>query len=401
MSLQNSGATPAAGHGTPAATPQTVSPAARPSEEPSQAARVAAIRDFLKPPTPVAETAPSPTPETAEAEAGSPAAEAEPGVPDEIDLSQPDSETEQNADKETTEPEEPEPTEGSDRKELPKWVKDRIAKTKGQRDAARQELETYKARVAELEAKAAQQPPAEEVPAPPPPAEAGPLAGITDPKVLEQKRSGAKETVQLVEELMDQLMDEPDAVERQLRDAGVKLAAGDEPWTTKQMREYLRGVRRTADQVLEAVPRRQQFLRDEGAALDAVLKSSPDLSSSDSPFRKTWMTVANDPGFRALRATDPNWPIHARRYALGVLAEQQQGGTKTAPAAGQTRSVTVPKAPRPVAETPRAQATGAEQGDVQEAQIRQRAASPNATPEDRRALIRLELRKASPGQRNG
>jgi hypothetical protein len=395
MSLQTTGATPAAGNGTPAATPQTAAPASEPSKEPSQAARVAAIRDFLKAPAPAAQPTEPTTPETTEAEQGSPAAEAETGVPDETDLSQPDSAlAEQNADKDTDETDSPEANDGNARKELPKWVKDRIAKTKGQRDAARQEAEALKARIAELEAKASQpETKAPETPPTPPPAEAGPLASITDPKALEQKRTEAKGTLQVAEDLLDQLMDEPHAVEAQLREAGVKLAPGDEPWTGRQMREYLRGIQRKAEQVLEAVPRRQQFLRDESAALDAVLKSSPELSSSDSPFRQTWMQVANDPGFRALRSTDANWPIHARRYALGVLAEQQQGGA--APTATPAKSAPVqPKVPKPIAAMPRAQVTTAEPGDVQEAQIRQRAASPNASEADRRALIRLELRKS-------
>jgi hypothetical protein len=398
MTMQNTGETPAAGNGTPAATPQTAAPATEPSKEPSQAARVAAIRDFLRAPAPAAQPTEPNTPETAEADQGSPAAEVETGVPDETDLSQPDSATaEPNADKDTAETDGPEPTEGGARKELPKWVKDRIAKTKGQRDAARQEAETLRARVAELEAKASQPETQPQTPPPPPPAEAGPLAGITDPKALEQKRTEAKGTLQVVEDLLDQLMDEPDAVEAQLREAGVKLAPGDGAWTGKQMREYLRGVQRQAGQVLEAVPKRQQFLKDEGAALDAVLKASPELSKSDSPFRQTWMKVANDPGFRALRATDANWPIHARRYALGVLAEQQQGGN--APTATPAKSAPVsPKVPKPIAAMPRAQVSTTEPGDAQEAHIRARAARPDASEADRRALIRLDLRKSRPGQ---
>lgn len=400
MATQTSGATPAAGAPVPAATKTTApatagNPGATPAEPAAPVgakSRQETIVGWLRggsPSAPAADPNPddaSPEPgiDPGEPAQGQPAGDPEDGTPPEVP-SQPEDHSDDDDGEETP-----------GKQPLPKWVGDRIAKTKAQRDKAkaeaaneRQQRQALEAKVAELEAKT--KTPAE------PSAPVGPAAEldtVTDLAVLRERHEQAQSTVEQVEQLLEDTMDRPEAVLKTLREAGV-IKPEEQDWDVPAMRQYLRQVKSGAAAVLKAAPKRAQFLHQESATLDAVLKTEPKLAEESSDIRQAFIKVRDDPRFAAFRRGNPDWPEIALTIAHGGIRRFNTGQhSAPAPAPGAQPKPTLPKVPSLPRAGSRAPAAADASGAEAE-QLRQKAVSSGGSREDRVAWIKRGLAGAA------
>ncbi len=400
------GVTPAAGATVPEATKTTATPApagppgatpakpALPSEAPSVADRKKAMlkqssqQDWRQPPKPDPAPKPETGPETADPASGLPAGESEDGTPTEDVLSHPGdkAKTEDLTDAELDALETGD--EGQPKTPKPKWENERVAAARQQRDKAkareakeREARQALEAEVIVLRAKAGGK-------AADAPAKADDLDGVTDVTVLRERHEQAAHLVDEVEALLDDTHDRPEQVLAALRAAGV-LKDGEADWEPAAMRDYLRKVRADAQQTLKAAPKRAQFLHQESAAIDEVLKAEPELAKADSAVHQAFQAVRDEPSFAEFRRRDSRWPGVALRLALGELAlrQRREAAAPTAPAApAKPRLPAVPALPKAGQRAP-----GAPPADAAEAEVVKRGMSPGASEAERLAAKRRML----------
>lgn len=264
----------------------------------------------------------------------------------------------------------------------PKAAVDRLQRRTAQRDK-------LKAKVAELESQLAeakkpsdpkdgqdgQQPAA--VPGVDP---KDPLSALNDPNEIAEASRSASRTAAYVNDLLDQLHDDPDGVATALEKAGIKL----DEYTVPAMRAKLREFRLDATKVIESAPKRLQYLRDESFAISKATELMPELAKPDSERAKSVQEVLRQ--YPQLRQR-PDWAYHATVYALGwELA--QKAGTKPTPEVKPKEALPAPPKlpgvgnaakPAPTSQKARIDA------------LRQRAFAPGSTEKDRVAFTKACL----------
>lgn len=276
----------------------------------------------------------------------------------------------------------PDGDESQPRQQWPKSAVDRIQRHKRQRDEARDRVKALEAELAAAKAQGAQ---AGQQPAPEDDAKAAahPEVAGEDPARITERLEQARHTVNAVEDLLDQLHDDPEAVEQQLRQHKVELSE----YTPAEMRKFLRRVRASEREVMEAAPRRIQFLRDEHSALQRAVEVIPELKDPESPrFKRVQEVVRQYPALKQR----PDWAYHAAVYALGFEALEAQQAKASAPA---------PKpGPKPLPAPPKVPGAGTAKPTTSTSQearleaLRQKAYGPDGTRADRDAYAAALLR---------
>lgn len=224
----------------------------------------------------------------------------------------------------------------SDKGQWPQSAVERVKKLKEQRRQAREELEQLKSKVQTLETQV-QAPKPTDVSATP--TADDPLAHITHPDEIRAERTKAEGLMEHVEELLDDLHDDPQSVEERLKKAKVNIGVPEDQWTPKDMRDWLKSVRADAQRVVRAAPKREEFLVKESQAVDYVGKNFPTYADPASDDFKLAASVIKE--FPELRKR-PDWMMHAVIYAQGYKALQ----AKVAPAAAKRPAANPPPAPR-------------------------------------------------------
>lgn len=248
---------------------------------------------------------------------------------------------------------------------------DRLQRRTRQRDQARQELERTKTELAELKRKGAQQQP--EVPQGP----AGDFAELgNDLNQIERRLQEAQGYVKTANDLLDDLRDDPEGVAQRLQAAGVKL----DEYTPAAIRKYLKEVRDQESRVVEAVPRRKEFLQKEAAAINRAREIMPELADPNSDrFKAVSEVIRQYPQLRQR----PDWAFHATIYAMGheAFAKMQGGGAAPAAAAPKPAPKATPPPPKlPGASTAQPASTPTKESRIES--LRQKAFAPGATKED-------------------
>lgn len=281
---------------------------------------------------------------------------------------------------------EPETTSEPDDKPLhgqwPKAAVERVRKLKDQKQALKAEiakrdqaLESVQAEVRELR-QAIQKSADGKAPT------QDQLGNEVDPDVIQTRAAEAENVVAWADDLLDDLPTDPDRVSSMLEAEGLK--APDGVWTEKAMRDAIRGIKANARQVVQAAPKRLEFIRREDQALTTAMQLEPQLADPESPIAKQVAAViAARPAFRDM----PDWPLFVTAGLVGLQVLQERRQKPAKPAAAATPKP-VPKAPR-LPGAPRSSMANTQVSEVDV--IRERALKPGATREDRRALIKAQL----------
>ena len=274
----------------------------------------------------------------------------------------------------------------------PKQAVERVRKLKDQKQQLKSQLAERESTLSRLEAenrelRGAGEKPAGGTKAP----TREPLAGVTDPKVIQQKAEEATQVVNWAEDLLDVVTDDPEQVSAALEAEGLKAPEGG--WSAEAMRQALRGIRSNARSLVQSAPKRLEFIQREDQSLAAAISLAPDLEDPESDLAKrVHATVANRPFVKQ----EPDWPILALAAVVGiqVLQERQKAGqaakagATATPAAPAKQVARAPKMPG----APRSNVAAAQSSEVDV--VRERALRPGATREDRRAYVRATLEKS-------
>lgn len=233
--------------------------------------------------------------------------------------------------------------------ELQKVIDKRIGKEVGKRKALEEQLTTAQQAREQLETELQTLKSGQPQAAAPVATAANPLAGIHSPQQLQQKADEAEGTVALVDNLAADLEADPDAVEAQLRQAGVKLTnkSGEEDYSPGNMKRYLLKVKGSAEAIVRKhVPARQQFLQQVGQNFQETLKVMPELNDVKSPRHKMALEISK--AFPTIME-NPNWPRLIAAQVFGM--EQLEKSSKPAAPATTVKKKPVP----PQIPTPKAQ----------------------------------------------
>lgn len=161
-----------------------------------------------------------------------------------------------------------------------------------------------------------------------------PLAGVQTPQDLERAATNAESVLDWCDEQLSRLRRNPQAVEAQLKKAGVKLAGEDgaEDYSPESMEEWLERTRKRADKTLRVhVPRKQEHIKQSAEFDRKAAEVFPWFKDPKSEQYKTAMAVVKTlPEIKRL----PHWKITAGVYVLGIekLKELQAAAAKQAAA---------------------------------------------------------------------
>ena len=247
-------------------------------------------------------------------------------------LSQEESETESE---EEAAPEEPEPQLGE--QDQPEWLQRRIDRFTRKLRLAEEERDELEKEVQSLRSQVEQVPAAVQQ-------NGNPVAHIRSERELNDVASLAERRLEFAEEMEDRLLDNPEAVEKILRQQNVELTDndGDEDFSSTRMTRFIRQIRRDSTNKLNRwVPTRQAELRQAKEFNAQAEKLYPWLKNEDSKEMQLFQQVlAASPQ----AAYAPNYKLELARYVRGYMAEVN----------GQTKSKVAPKKVSPEPGTPKA-----------------------------------------------
>lgn len=224
---------------------------------------------------------------------------------------------------------------------LPKWVPKRLSKLKDQRDTERKRVKELEQRLQEAESKTAEPKPqtAEE------PKSNEPLADLTDPKQIQAEVERVTSVANEIEKLLDEQLEDHDAVVAKLRLWKVNVGDEEENWSPKGVREFLKGLRDNARKTAEAGPKRLEFLQKESQSISAAIQLLPQLKDASSEETKIVMQLVREhPPLRQR----PDWPVQAAIYAMGFQQYKKLNGdprATSAPSESKSTTKPMPKVP--------------------------------------------------------
>ena len=250
-------------------------------------------------------------------------------------LSQEESETESEVEAK------PEQTEPEGEQEEPEWLQRRIDRftrklrlAEEERDELEKEVQSLKSQVEQVPAAVQQN--------------GNPVSHIKNERELNEVADLAERRLQFAEDMEDRLLDNPEAVEKILRQQGVELTDndGDEDFGSARMTRFIRQIRRDSTTKLNRwVPARQTELRQAKEFNAQAEKLYPWLKMEDSKEMQLFQQVlAASPQ----AAYAPNYKLELARYVRGYMAElgdqtKKVAPKKVAPEPGKPTSAPAPK----------------------------------------------------------
>jgi len=250
-------------------------------------------------------------------------------------LSQEESETESEAE---AEPEQAEPEGEQDE---PEWLQRRIDRFTRKLRLAEEERDELEKEVTQLRSQVDQVPAAVHQ-------NGNPVAHIKKESELNKVAELAERRLQFAEDMEDALLDNPERVEKVLRQQGVELADddGDEDFSSSRMTRFIRTIRRDSTTKLNRwVPARQAELSQAKEFNAQAEKLYPWLKNEDSKEMQIFQQVlAASPQ----AAYAPNHKLELARYVRGYMAElgdqtKKVAPKKVAPEPGKPTSAPAPK----------------------------------------------------------
>ena len=242
--------------------------------------------------------------------------------------------------------------------EIQERINKRIGKEVAKTKALKEKTEMLESKLSQFETELNQLRNREPEPAPVPHGTSPvPLAHINTVDQLEREAAKAEEAAEQAENLLTQLEDDPDSVERALRMA--KIEVGE--YSPAEMRQFLRSARKNAEKTFQKlVPQRRQYLETQAQVSEHVSQLVPELKDPNSRRRQLFNQVLQmHPSFKA----DPKWPAIAMVHALGLEAAEKLF-KPTAPAPKpKAPAIKIPKPAASMA-TPKAPPVGAVDADV-------------------------------------
>jgi len=246
----------------------------------------------------------------------------------EHDLSQEESETESK--------------EESSPGDEPEWMQRRIDRFTRKLRLAEEERDELDKEVNSLRARLEEQPATVQQ-------DGNPVATITSQRELNEIANLAEKRLQFAEDMEDALLDQPERVEKILRDQGVTLTdnEGDDDFSPARMTRFIRQVRRDSTNKLNRwIPHRQAELGQAKEFNAQAEKLYPWLKNEDSKEMQVFQQVLNQtPQVQYA----PNHKLELARYVRGYMMELADQGKakiapkKVSPEPGKPKSAPAPK----------------------------------------------------------
>lgn len=183
---------------------------------------------------------------------------------------------------------------------------------------------------------------------------------------VKENQQGLKDQVS---SLLDQVEDDPNGVEQELRSAGVALKGPDgmDDYSVARMRRTLRDINRNVSKALEKdIPSRESFLKVESETRGLVANELPELKNPASErSRKMHSILQQIPEIKL----NPKWPLFVAGQILFLEGMEKVKAAQAKAPAGATKAPASPVAPKiparpkatPGAVTPKAREEASEQ----------------------------------------
>lgn len=227
---------------------------------------------------------------------------------------------EENGESEASEPEE-EVVEG-----LPRRVRKRIDTLTARNKALEAKLAESEAKQSQTKAELQSQGQSAPVVLP----NQNPLHQVIDLRQLEAMEQQADSALDVVDNLLMDLEDNPESVERQLQARKVELKGSDgQPdYSVSRMKRHLLEIRRDATTVIRSAPKQRQALQEEHQAGAAAAADFPWLANAESDERKHYDQVVQGPRAQLIRSLGPDHQYLAAVFAEGLKVLHARKGAK-------------------------------------------------------------------------
>ena len=227
---------------------------------------------------------------------------------------------EENGESEASEPEE-EVVEG-----LPRRVRKRIDTLTARNKALEAKLAESEAKQSQTKAELQSQGPSAPVVLP----NQNPLHQVIDLRQLEAMEQQADSALDVVDNLLMDLEDNPESVERQLQARKVELKGSDgQPdYSVSRMKRHLLEIRRDATTVIRSAPKQRQALQQEHQAGAAAAADFPWLGNAESEERKHYDQVVKGPRAQLIRSLGPDHQYLTAVFAEGLKVLHARKGAK-------------------------------------------------------------------------
>ena len=231
-----------------------------------------------------------------------------------------DEPTEENGESEASEPEE-EVVEG-----LPRRVRKRIDTLTARNKALEARLAAVEAKQSQPQAEVQSQSPSAPVVLP----NQNPLHQVVDLRQLAAMEQQADSALDVVDNLLLDLEDNPEAVERQLQARKVELKGpdGQPDYSVTRMKRHLLEIRRDATTVIRSAPKQRQALYEEQQASAAAAADFPWLAQAESEERRHYDQVVKGPRAQLIRSLGPDHQYLAAVFAEGLKVLHARKGAK-------------------------------------------------------------------------
>lgn len=238
----------------------------------------------------------------------------------EAEATETDEPAEENGESEASEPEE-EVVEG-----LPRRVRKRIDTLTARNKALEAKLAESEAKQSQTKAELQTQGQSAPVVLP----NQNPLHQVIDLRQLEAMEQQADSALDVVDNLLMDLEDNPESVERQLQARKVELKGSDgQPdYSVSRMKRHLLEIRRDATTVIRSAPKQRQALQQEHQAGAAAAADFPWLGNAESEERKHYDQVVKGPRAQLIRSLGPDHQYLTAVFAEGLKVLHARKGAK-------------------------------------------------------------------------
>lgn len=157
-----------------------------------------------------------------------------------------------------------------------------------------------------------------------------PLHQVVDLRQLAAMEQQADSALDVVDNLLLDLEDNPELVERQLQARKVELKGpdGQPDYSVNRMKRHLLEIRRDATTVIRSAPKQRQALQEEQQASAAAAADFPWLANAESEERRHFDHVVKGPRAQLIRALGPDHQYLAAVFAEGLKVLHARKGAK-------------------------------------------------------------------------
>ena len=209
---------------------------------------------------------------------------------------------------------------------LPRRVRKRIDTLTARNKALEAKLAESEAKQSQTKAELQSQGPSAPVVLP----NQNPLHQVIDLRQLAAMEQQADSALDVVDNLLMDLEDNPESVERQLQARKVELkdSDGQPDYSVTRMKRHLLEIRRDATTVIRSAPKQRQALQEEHQAGAAAAADFPWLGNAESEERKHYDQVVKGPRAQLIRSLGPDHQYLAAVFAEGLKVLHARKGAK-------------------------------------------------------------------------